>query len=301
MRGRQSLRVWCSIYFNLHAIRLIRSASVTVTHGDRAVLPCDHPRFEDSSRLHIVWTLTPWAENAETFQILLYQGGNVINMHWNLGSRVAFIGDPAVNGSISIEKIQRSDGGVYQCLVVNPLQNDQSIIRLVNLSVLEKPSTPTCSTDGGPHLGESVSLICSSTNGNPNPQYSWWKIESSGNVPLSLLQNQGSVLIHNVSLETSGLYVCISSNSIGSSSCSILLKLEIFEQHENTLAAAVTVALAMALILLILFGLVLCLHWENRRQQWRAAQENQEASVPIDLDEAPIQLADPRSAVGRQR
>ncbi|XP_072356771.1 immunoglobulin superfamily member 11-like isoform X3 [Scyliorhinus torazame] len=262
MRGRQSLRVWCSIYFNLHAIRLIRSASVTVTHGDRAVLPCDHPRFEDSSRLHIVWTLTPWAENAETFQILLYQGGNVINMHWNLGSRVAFIGDPAVNGSISIEKIQRSDGGVYQCLVVNPLQNDQSIIRLVNLSVLEKPSTPTCSTDGGPHLGESVSLICSSTNGNPNPQYSWWKIESSGNVPLSLLQ---------------------------------------IEQHENTLAAAVTVALAMALILLILFGLVLCLHWENRRQQWRAAQENQEASVPIDLDEAPIQLADPRSAVGRQR
>ncbi|XP_078392364.1 immunoglobulin superfamily member 11-like isoform X2 [Cetorhinus maximus] len=290
MWRRQVLRLWCLIHLSLQVFRLTSVEGypvIVVTHGGRAVLPCELPEYDDTSRLYIVWTLTPMSVDHHPFQIILYQDGKIINMPWNLGSRVTFLTDPTTSGSISIERIEGGDDGVYQCLVVNPLQSPQSLIQLVNLSVLEKPSLPRCRMEGALELGGSITLICSSNIGNPKPQYSWWKMESNRNIPLSLFQIHGQIFLHNVSGETSALYICVSSNSLGSNSCSILLKLEIFEQAENTLAVGVSVAMAMALILLVLFGLVLCLHWENRRQRWRAAREKQETCIPEDLDAPP--------------
>ncbi|XP_059498716.1 immunoglobulin superfamily member 11-like isoform X3 [Stegostoma tigrinum] len=230
--------------------------------------------------------------DTDPFQVILFQDGRVRRTAWNLGRRVSFLNNPLQSGTISIEGTHSADAGLYQCLVVNPILNHLSLIRLINVTVLEPPSTPTCSAEGELELGSEITLTCRSFTGDPQPRYSWWKQDPKGNIPLHLLQTEdGIVVLHNVTEETSGRYVCVSSNSLGSESCFILLQLLIFQQEENTLAVGVTVATTMAVILLTLLSLLLCLHRENRIRQSRSLPENQVTCVPVVDDAPPSQTA----------
>ncbi|XP_060709479.1 immunoglobulin superfamily member 11-like [Hemiscyllium ocellatum] len=298
MRSRRNVNLWYFVHLNLQAVRMVYAVSfprIVVTRGDRAVLPCEFPKFDDSSRLHIVWTFSPESSGTQPFQVLqviMYQDGRVSRTPWGLRQRVAFVGDPTLRGTISIERVRSADAGLYQCLVVNPALNHQSLIRPMVLSILESPSTPVCSTDGELHLGGSITLTCTSSVGNPPPHYSWWKEDPRGNIPLHPFQTDGgAVVLPNVTVESSGLYICISSNSLGSESCSVLLKLSIFEQPAHTLAVGVAVAMTMAVVLLTLVGLVLYLHGESRKQRWRAGQDVQGPGVPSVGDATPSRAA----------
>ncbi|XP_059498715.1 immunoglobulin superfamily member 11-like isoform X2 [Stegostoma tigrinum] len=294
MRSRENLRLLYFIHLSLQAVSWTHADSdpgLVVTQGDRAVLPCEFQKFNDSSRLYIVWTFNPRRMDTDPFQVILFQDGRVRRTAWNLGRRVSFLNNPLQSGTISIEGTHSADAGLYQCLVVNPILNHLSLIRLINVTVLEPPSTPTCSAEGELELGSEITLTCRSFTGDPQPRYSWWKQDPKGNIPLHLLQKDGIVVLHNVTEETSGRYVCVSSNSLGSESCFILLQLLIFQQEENTLAVGVTVATTMAVILLTLLSLLLCLHRENRIRQSRSLPENQVTCVPVVDDAPPSQTA----------
>ncbi|XP_051865829.1 immunoglobulin superfamily member 11-like, partial [Pristis pectinata] len=207
--------------------------------------------------------------------VILFQDGAVIGSPWGTGSRARFIDHPTRSGSVYIEGTQREDAGLYQCVTTNPARDHQSRIQTVRLHVLEAPSPPHCAMSGEEALGGSVILTCDSSSGNPAPTYSWWKVDSYRNLMLnSSHTSQGTLVVQNLSVDSSGVYLCIASNVLGSDRCSVELILQIFEESAHGMATGIGITLTMGVIILVLFGTVLWLHSRNA-----AAQPGQRAAA----------------------
>ncbi|XP_062969495.1 immunoglobulin superfamily member 11 isoform X3 [Cynocephalus volans] len=161
-------------------------------------------------------------------QVILYQGGQMFDGAPRFHGRVGFTGTmPATNVSIFINNTQLSDTGTYQCLVNNLPDRGGRNIGVTGLTVLVPPSAPHCQIQGSQDIGSDVILLCSSEEGIPRPTYLWEKLDNTLKLPPTATQDQvqGTVTIRNISTLSSGLYQCVASNAIGTSTC--LLDLQV--------------------------------------------------------------------------
>ncbi|NWR27762.1 GPA33 protein, partial [Tachuris rubrigastra] len=135
--------------------------------------------------------------------------------------RVHFSGD--VNSgdiSITISDVTMEDNGTYVCSV--RLRNDpprQSTA--LSLFVLVAPSKPDCGILGTPQYGHTINLTCLSHEGSPKPKYTW-KSFSIQNEPRALENTEGGqITLKNISEDTSGFYICTSTNVVGMEFCNM--------------------------------------------------------------------------------
>ncbi|XP_033624044.1 immunoglobulin superfamily member 11 isoform X2 [Fukomys damarensis] len=164
-------------------------------------------------------------------QVILYQGGQMFDGAPRFHGRVGFTGTmPATNVSIFINNTQLSDTGTYQCLVNNLPDRGGRNIGVAGLTVLVPPSAPHCQIQGSQDIGSDVILLCSSEEGIPRPTYLWEKLDNTLKLPPTATQDQvqGTVTIRNISALSSGLYQCVASNAIGTSTC--LLDLQVISR-----------------------------------------------------------------------
>ncbi|XP_023392338.1 immunoglobulin superfamily member 11 isoform X3 [Pteropus vampyrus] len=164
-------------------------------------------------------------------QVILYQGGQIFDGAPRFHGRVGFTGTmPATNVSIFINNTQLSDTGTYQCLVNNLPDRGGRNIGVTGLTVLVPPSAPHCQIQGSQDIGSDVILLCSSEEGIPRPTYLWEKLDNTLKLPPTATQDQvqGTVTIRNISALSSGLYQCMASNAIGTSTC--LLDLQVISR-----------------------------------------------------------------------
>ncbi|XP_045641090.1 immunoglobulin superfamily member 11 isoform X2 [Ursus americanus] len=164
-------------------------------------------------------------------QVILYQGGQMFDGAPRFHGRVGFTGTmPATNVSIFINNTQLSDTGTYQCLVNNLPDRGGRNIGVTGLTVLVPPSAPHCQIQGSQDIGSDVILLCSSEEGIPRPTYLWEKLDNTLKLPPTATQDQiqGTVTIRNISALSSGLYQCVASNAIGTSTC--LLDLQVISR-----------------------------------------------------------------------
>ncbi|NXB29108.1 GPA33 protein, partial [Eulacestoma nigropectus] len=135
--------------------------------------------------------------------------------------RIQFSGD-ADSGdiSITISAVTMEDNGTYACSV--RLRNDpprQAV--LLDLFVLVAPSKPECKILGTPQYGETINLTCISHEGSPKPIYNW-KSFSVQNEPRVLPNAEGQqITLKNISADTSGFYICTSTNVVGTEFCNM--------------------------------------------------------------------------------
>ncbi|NXJ03890.1 GPA33 protein, partial [Odontophorus gujanensis] len=133
-------------------------------------------------------------------------------------NRIQFTGD--VNSgdlSITIKEVTMEDNGTYICSV--RLRNDpprQSA--LMSLFVLIAPSKPECKIMGTAEYGQTINLTCISHEGSPKPTYTW----QSFNVQNEPRQQ---ITLKNVSADTSGFYICTSTNSVGKEFCNMTVSI----------------------------------------------------------------------------
>ncbi|XP_044522699.1 immunoglobulin superfamily member 11 isoform X3 [Gracilinanus agilis] len=164
-------------------------------------------------------------------QVILYQAGQMSDGAPRFHGRVGFTGTmPATNVSIFINNTQLMDTGTYQCLVNNRPDTGGRNIGVTGLTVLVPPSVPLCRIQGSKDIGSDVILICSSEEGIPRPTYLWEKLDNIPRLPPSATQDQihGTVTLRNISSVSSGLYQCVASNAIGTSTC--LLDLQVISR-----------------------------------------------------------------------
>ncbi|KAK3531335.1 hypothetical protein QTP70_018135, partial [Hemibagrus guttatus] len=159
-----------------------------------------------------------------TFDVIIYQGGQVFSLANRMNNRVGFVSTmPSTSASILINNTQLADTGTYQCLVNNLPDRGERNIGVIGLTVLVPPSLPVCRIQGSLDVGSDVTLLCGSEEGIPTPTYLWEKLDSMPKLPLGAMQDQmqGMVSLKNISVGTSGVYQCTASNAIGTSTCQL--------------------------------------------------------------------------------
>ncbi|KAM9224306.1 immunoglobulin superfamily member 11 isoform 3-T3 [Dugong dugon] len=202
--------------------------SIQVARGHTAVLPCTFTTSAALINLNVIWMVIPLSNANQPEQVILYQGGQMFDGAPRFHGRVGFTGTmPTTNVSIFINNTQLSDTGTYQCLVNNLPDRGGRNIGVTGLTVLVPPSAPHCQIQGSQDIGSDVILLCSSEEGIPRPTYLWEKLDNTLKLPPTATQDQvqGTVTIRNISALSSGLYRCVASNAIGTSTC--LLDLQV--------------------------------------------------------------------------
>uniref|UniRef100_A0A452RYY3 Immunoglobulin superfamily member 11 n=1 Tax=Ursus americanus TaxID=9643 RepID=A0A452RYY3_URSAM len=208
--------------------------SIQVARGQAAVLPCTFTTSAALINLNVIWMVIPLSNANQPEQVILYQGGQMFDGAPRFHGRVGFTGTmPATNVSIFINNTQLSDTGTYQCLVNNLPDRGGRNIGVTGLTVLVPPSAPHCQIQGSQDIGSDVILLCSSEEGIPRPTYLWEKLDNTLKLPPTATQDQiqGTVTIRNISALSSGLYQCVASNAIGTSTC--LLDLQVISRKNE--------------------------------------------------------------------
>ncbi|KFQ20679.1 Endothelial cell-selective adhesion molecule, partial [Merops nubicus] len=162
--------------------------------------------------------------------ILTYIDGEVKVEETELTPRVGFL-YPVLTHNISlfINATREGDSGQYMCTVnvVDDATSTGKNIGVINLTVLVPPATPTCQLHGEPVVGANVTLRCTSKKGKPSPVYQWHRTNAPAPevfFPPAQDGTRGTLKLTNLTLEMSGLYVCVVENGAGSAECSLALE-----------------------------------------------------------------------------
>ncbi|NWU91569.1 GPA33 protein, partial [Upupa epops] len=136
-------------------------------------------------------------------------------------NRLHFTGDISKGDiSITINEVTMKDNGTYACSV--RLRNDPPRqTAILALFVLVAPSKPECNILGTPEYGETINLTCVSHEGSPKPDYTWQSFNVQ-NQPRPLQTTEGQqITLKNISADTSGFYICTSTNIVGKEFCNM--------------------------------------------------------------------------------
>ncbi|KFQ42403.1 Cell surface A33 antigen, partial [Nestor notabilis] len=136
-------------------------------------------------------------------------------------NRLWFSGDVnAGDISITISAVTMADNGTYACSV--RLRNDPPRqTATLALFVLVAPSKPECKILGTAEYGQTINLTCNSHEGSPKPRYTWQSFNVQ-NEPRTLQTTEGEqITLKNISADTSGFYICTSTNIVGKEFCNM--------------------------------------------------------------------------------
>ncbi|XP_029434527.1 immunoglobulin superfamily member 11 [Rhinatrema bivittatum] len=259
----------------------VSSGSIQVARGQTVVLPCTFVTSAALTNLNVIWMVIPLSNANQPEQVISYQNGQVFNVAAQFDGRVGFAWTmPSTSASIYINNTQLSDTGTYQCLVNNLPDRGGRNIGVIGLTVLVPPSAPFCRVQGSLDIGSDVTLTCGSEEGTPRPTYLWEKLDSAPKLPPTATQDQvrGTVTLRNISVISSGLYQCVASNAIGSSTCLLDLQV-ILPQHQNV--GLITGAIAtgvVVLIVCIILAAVALFYWRNKHKE-------EEEEIPNEIRE----------------
>uniref|UniRef100_A0A8B9ZRY6 Ig-like domain-containing protein n=1 Tax=Anas zonorhyncha TaxID=75864 RepID=A0A8B9ZRY6_9AVES len=215
-------------------------------------------------------------------KVILYQGGQIFGGAPQFYGRVGFaVTMPTTSASIFINNTQLSDTGTYQCLVNNLPDRGSRNIGVIGLTVLVPPSAPLCRIQGSLDVGSDITLTCSSEEGIPRPTYLWEKLDNVPKLPPTATQDQvqGTVTLRNISTVSSGLYQCVASNAIGTSTC--LLDLQVIAPHPwsiGLIAGAVATGAVVLVVCIVLVAIAL-FYWKNKHK------EEEEEEIPNEIRE----------------
>lgn len=212
------LFIFSTILVSAHALTVEAPAKqIQVARGSNATLRCNFKTdlVVDRGDL-VVWRKI----NSKDDAVTRYFDG-LVQYGEGYDHRIHFSGD--VNSgdiSITISAITMEDNGTYACSV--RLRNDpprQST--LLDLFVLVAPSKPECKILGTPQYGQTINLTCVSHEGSPKPKYSWKSFDVQ-NEPRVLPNPEGQqITLKNISADTSGFYICTSTNVVGTEFCNM--------------------------------------------------------------------------------
>ncbi|XP_009945591.1 PREDICTED: cell surface A33 antigen [Leptosomus discolor] len=212
------LFIFSAILVTAHALTVEAPAKeIKVARGNNVTLRC-HFKTEasiDSGDI-VVWRKT----NSPNDAAIRYFDG-LVQYDKGYENRIQFSGDIDKGDiSITINTVTMEDNGTYTCNV--RLRNDPPRqTATLSLLVLVAPSKPECKILGTAEYGQTINLTCISHEGSPKPMYTWQRFNVQ-NEPSVLQTREGQLItLKNISADTSGFYICTSTNTVGTAFCNM--------------------------------------------------------------------------------
>ncbi|XP_062856256.1 matrix-remodeling-associated protein 5 [Trichomycterus rosablanca] len=138
------------------------------------------------------------------------------------------------NGTLLMQQMGKSDEGDYTCYAKNTLGEDA-----MKVSVQVVPNSPRIAykdqTTLRVSLGQSAQIKCDAT-GEPAPTIIWISPKNEMIVSSSLKYetlNDGTLIIHKVTLADQGKYTCVARNLAGDDIKNVKLQVDVREPHIN--------------------------------------------------------------------
>ncbi|XP_075398529.1 junctional adhesion molecule B isoform X2 [Tenrec ecaudatus] len=216
---------------------------VTAIEYEEVILACKYPKKTLSSRLE-------WKKLGRSVSFVYYQQA----LQGDFKDRAEMI-----DFSIRIKNVTRNDAGRYRCEISAPTEQGQNLEEdTVTLEVLVAPAVPSCEVPNSALSGTVVELRCQDKEGNPAPEYTWFKDgvrlpeklkhgPQSTNSSYTMNAKSGTLQFNTVSKLDSGEYSCEARNSIGYRRCPGK-RMQVDDLNlSGVIAAVVVVALVIAL------------------------------------------------------
>ncbi|XP_064129196.1 junctional adhesion molecule B isoform X1 [Loxodonta africana] len=188
---------------------------ITAVEYQEALLACKYPKKTLPSRLE-------WKKLGRSVTFVYYQQ----TLQGDFKNRAEMI-----DFSIRIRNVTRSDAGQYRCEVSAPTEQGQNLEEdTITLEVLVAPAAPSCEVPRYALSGTVVELRCQDKEGNPAPEYKWFKdgiplLENpklgsqSTNSSYTMNIKSGTLQFNTISKLDSGEYSCEARNSVGYRRC----------------------------------------------------------------------------------
>ncbi|KAI3377490.1 hypothetical protein L3Q82_008671, partial [Scortum barcoo] len=245
-----------------------------VARGDNITLPCIFTTTSKSpSQIVITWSADVEG-NPEEVQIVtyFYSVSPSINIDTQYEGRVSVDVDIAKGkADLKLSSITLADNTLFHCRVLIPGDKVGKPSDTARLLVLVAPSPPICKVQGKAEYGQNINLTCVSEEGSPTPTYKW-DSRDTNNMPRLATDprttDKGGILsLYNISKDTSGYYICTSTNKIRSASCN--LTLSVMPPSMNVASTAgIIVAVVAALIVFIIVIYCCCCKKKNKEEEY---------------------------------
>uniref|UniRef100_A0A3Q2CQS6 Ig-like domain-containing protein n=1 Tax=Cyprinodon variegatus TaxID=28743 RepID=A0A3Q2CQS6_CYPVA len=233
------LEVWSSTA----AINVeIPKAAYEFARGDNVTLPCTFQSALPKIDLAVIsWS----ADGPKTNADKKYDGRVAVDVKVNGAS---------VKADLKLSSITLDDNKEFECEVQIPSDDEGKLIDATRLIVLVAPSPPICKIEGKAEYGQNINITCKSEEGSPAPTYKWQSRDVRNALRAPWPRTTDRILsLYNISKETSGFYVCTSSNKIRSATCNITLTVMPPSMNVGPVARIITgVVLALILFIVII-------------------------------------------------
>ncbi|XP_075918182.1 uncharacterized protein LOC142917410 isoform X1 [Petromyzon marinus] len=228
--------------------------------GETVVLGCTWTGDPtDTEVLDVEWFLQMPTTN---IYVATFAGGEG-HIYPDFASRVRFARNATRrDASLQIAGLRASDAGVYTCKV-----KFGTFIKLetIRLTVLVKPSQPSCVVNGSLQQGEELSLQCLSTEGTSPIRYRWSKAGGEEGPSPSVLG--GTLRISNASESHAETYRCNASNRVGWRSCVVTLSLVSPSANAGVVTGAV-MGVLLLLVVVAAIGFLVLYPLLKRKAAW---------------------------------
>uniref|UniRef100_A0A8C6VGM3 Glycoprotein A33 n=1 Tax=Naja naja TaxID=35670 RepID=A0A8C6VGM3_NAJNA len=168
------------------------------------------------------------------------------------------------DAGITLDQVTMQDNGTYECLVeIRNIFPSKSVD--VELLVLVSPSNPVCEIIGNPEYGQNINLTCNSVEGSPEPKYTWQSYDiQNKSRPLEGIAIGGMLMLKNVSINTTGYYICLSRNTAGENKCNLTVAIRPPSMNIALYAGIIGGILAAVIIISVLVYCCCCRKSKNK-------------------------------------
>ncbi|CAL8364154.1 unnamed protein product [Gadus morhua 'NCC'] len=260
----------CFVVFSLAGALKVSIPKPEYEHarGDNITLPCNFLPKGKPPMVIIIWTVNLGGPSDPATMILtryptstdvppLYEGRASLALDIAKGK-----------ADLKLSSITLQDNKVFSCRVQIPGDDEGKLVDSVRLVVLVAPSKPVCALQGTAEYGQNVNLTCLSAEGSPTPVYSWEQrdVRNTPRLRDPRTTDRGGILsLYNISMDTSGYFICTSKNKIRSASCNITLK--VLPPSMNLGSSAGIIGGVIAVLLVLALIILICCCCKKRKQR----------------------------------
>ncbi|XP_035991600.1 cell surface A33 antigen-like [Fundulus heteroclitus] len=250
-----TLVLLCVVWSAVAALQVdIPKSQYEFARGENITLPCTFKTTQSNPPIVIIsWSAEgPDTPAEETLILTHYYPAGLTDISPKYEGRVSVdVNVASGKADLKLSSITMAENKEFECRVQIPRDDYGQPADTARLTVLGPPSPPICRTQGKAEYGQNISLTCNSMEGFPPPSYRWesWDMNGTSRVQdPSTADTGGTLSLYDISQNTSGIYICTSSNKVQSVKCLIILRVMPSPTSISSNARILTRAVAILIV-----------------------------------------------------